>query len=368
MAKKILKSILGELLGLDVDNNLVIGGNQVIDSGLWGESEAAPVTYVSSSSFKVPGDKTDVYLENRMLRLIQTTDDYGYCSATATYNAGYTSVLVADATVDSGLSDVIIGQPPGWAPPSSGGGGGAGSDTTAIHDNVAAEISAITEKETSVLNDIVIIEDSADSNNKKRLKIQNFPVATASSQGMSTAVQITKLDGIETLADVTDATNVSAAGALMESVATTKGDIFVSTASGVVVRLGVGTNGQVITAASGETEGLGWADASGGLPSIIAESGGSRTLALTDAGDVLRVTASGDYTIPPNSSVAFVIGTPIEIYKTTTALNVGIVGGTGVTVEGTLGDVDFDLSGLGTVRLLKVAADVWKYDGPVKAA
>lgn len=54
------------------------------------------------------------------------------------------------------------------------GGGGAGSDTTAIHDNTASEISAITEKTAPVGADIVIIEDSANSNNKKKVQFTNF--------------------------------------------------------------------------------------------------------------------------------------------------------------------------------------------------
>lgn len=41
--------------------------------------------------------------------------------------------------------------------------------------------------------------------------------ATAALNGYATSTQITKLDGIEALADVTDATNVNAAGAVMES-------------------------------------------------------------------------------------------------------------------------------------------------------
>lgn len=40
--------------------------------------------------------------------------------------------------------------------------------------------------------------------------------ATAAQKGVATAVQITKLDAIEALADVTDATNVNAAGAVMQ--------------------------------------------------------------------------------------------------------------------------------------------------------
>jgi len=50
-----------------------------------------------------------------------------------------------------------------------------GADSTAIHDNVASEISAITEKVTPVSGDFVIIEDSAASNVKKRVQIGNLP-------------------------------------------------------------------------------------------------------------------------------------------------------------------------------------------------
>lgn len=59
------------------------------------------------------------------------------------------------------------------------GAGGAGSDTTAIHDNVAGEINAVSEKVTPVDADLLIIEDSADSNNKKKIQIGNLPTGAA---------------------------------------------------------------------------------------------------------------------------------------------------------------------------------------------
>lgn len=49
-----------------------------------------------------------------------------------------------------------------------------GADATAIHDNVAAEISAITEKVTPIGADLILIEDSADSNNKKKIQVGYF--------------------------------------------------------------------------------------------------------------------------------------------------------------------------------------------------
>ena len=53
--------------------------------------------------------------------------------------------------------------------------GGAGTDTTAIHDNVSAEISAITEKVSPVGADKILIEDSATSHSKKYIQITNLP-------------------------------------------------------------------------------------------------------------------------------------------------------------------------------------------------
>ena len=44
-----------------------------------------------------------------------------------------------------------------------------------------------------------------------------------------------------------------------------KGDIIAGTAADTVARLPVGTNGQVLTAASGETTGLDWVTPSSGL-------------------------------------------------------------------------------------------------------
>jgi len=49
------------------------------------------------------------------------------------------------------------------------------TDADAIHDNVSAEISAISEKAVPVNADLVIIEDSAASNVKKKVQLGNLP-------------------------------------------------------------------------------------------------------------------------------------------------------------------------------------------------
>ena len=51
---------------------------------------------------------------------------------------------------------------------------GGSTDDDAIHDNVASEISAITAKGTITASDIFLIEDAADSNNKKRITGQEI--------------------------------------------------------------------------------------------------------------------------------------------------------------------------------------------------
>jgi microcystin-dependent protein len=48
------------------------------------------------------------------------------------------------------------------------------TDADAVHDNVAGEIAAVTEKATPLGADLLLIEDSADSNNKKRLQVGNI--------------------------------------------------------------------------------------------------------------------------------------------------------------------------------------------------
>lgn len=65
------------------------------------------------------------------------------------------NALVSDATLDDA--------------------GDSRTDTNAIHDNVAGEINAVTEKVTPVAADLLIIEDSADVNNKKKVQVGNLP-------------------------------------------------------------------------------------------------------------------------------------------------------------------------------------------------
>ena len=57
----------------------------------------------------------------------------------------------------------------------------SGIDDTAIHDDTAAEISAITAKATPTTADYLLIEDAADSNNKKSITVGDLPAAAPAS-------------------------------------------------------------------------------------------------------------------------------------------------------------------------------------------
>lgn len=94
--------------------------------------------------------------------------------------------------------------------------------------------------------------------------------ASSSQDGLATATQIAKLDGIEAGADVTDATNVAAAGAVMKTLADAKGDLFAATAADTVTRLPIGaTNGHVLTVDSAETTGMKWTAPSGSGGDVV---------------------------------------------------------------------------------------------------
>ena len=105
----------------------------------------------------------------------------------------------------------------------------------------------------------------------------------------------------------------------------------------------------------------------GGVPDMVTESTTSRTLVLTDAGAYIRTTNIGatTITVPPNSSVAFAVGTSV-IVRQAAAGKVTVAAGSGVTIN-TPETLAARTEG-SSIALTKVAADEWDLTGDLEAA
>jgi hypothetical protein len=91
-----------------------------------------------------------------------------------------------------------------------------------------------------------------------------------------------------------------------------KGDLIAGTGADAFARLGVGSNGQVLTADSGETTGLKWATASSGGETLLSTttlSGASTTISVSGGYNDLKIVvygmtcgSNGYLTLKPNNS------------------------------------------------------------------
>tara|TARA_R110000751_G_scaffold48850_2_gene108547 strand:- start:451 stop:1098 length:648 start_codon:yes stop_codon:yes gene_type:complete len=128
-----------------------------------------------------------------------------------------------------------------------------------------------------------------------------------------------------------------------------------------------GTDGQnALEVADGDVEITDQLTVSGGLIAplqINAQVGTTYTFVLADAGKMVT-SANGSaqtITVPPNSSVAFAVGTQI-ILQGILAGVVTLVAGAGVTVNSKDSNLDID-GQWAAVTLVKTATDVWSLIG-----
>jgi hypothetical protein len=98
------------------------------------------------------------------------------------------------------------------------------------------------------------------------------------------------------------------------------------------------------------------------LPLLNAQTGTTYTTVLLDAGKLVTLSNASaiTLTVPPSSSVAYAIGTSIDVLQTG-AGQVTVVGGSGVTVNATPSLKLRTQNSAAT--LLKVAADTWQLIG-----
>ena len=146
-------------------------------------------------------------------------------------------------------------------------------------------------------------------------------VESATDSNVFTDADHTKLNGIEASADVTDATNVDAAGAIMNSDVATKGQIIVGDGSGDPTILSVGTDGHYLKADSSAGSGVAWA-------SVPAGVGGSNGVDFND--DVkARFGTGNDLEIYHDGNDSYIHdgGTGTLIIRGSTAVRITNTGG-----------------------------------------
>jgi hypothetical protein len=90
----------------------------------------------------------------------------------------YISIPFSEVTSPSESDiDALYATVRGYIDVSSSGGG---TDANAVHVNVGGEINGVTAKATPTSSDLLIIEDAADSNNKKKITIGDLPATSDS--------------------------------------------------------------------------------------------------------------------------------------------------------------------------------------------
>jgi hypothetical protein len=107
--------------------------------------------------------------------------------------------------------------------------------------------------------------------------------------------------------------------AIPESLVTAKGDVLAATGSGVVARVGLGTNGYVLTADSAQTAGIKWSSVYNPDLTLNAKTA-SYTLISSDVNKLITVTSSSAVTITVPNGV-FSVGQQIAV----TSLDTGLV-------------------------------------------
>jgi hypothetical protein len=150
---------------------------------------------------------------------------------------------------------------------------------------------------------------------------------------------------------------INGTGFVSPTLADAKGDLIVATADDTLARLAVGTNGHVVTADSGETGGMKWAQP-GATPTQNAQTGTTYTAVLLDAGKTVTLSNASavTLTIPAQASVSWADNTQLNF------LNIGagtvtITPAADVTINGEPLTLETSKGG----SLVRTASNVWTF-------
>ena len=185
-----------------------------------------------------------------------------------------------------------------------------GIESNATADQTAAEIRTLVESATdsnvftdadhTKLNSIEANATADQTDAEIRAAVE-----AATDSNVFTDADHTKLNGIEANADVTDATNVDAAGAVMNSDLNVKGKLLVGDGTGDPTALSVGQNNYVLIADSAEATGVKWGPAPsfGGLNNIVEDTSPQLGGALdVQAQEINTSTTNGNIKLNPNGT------------------------------------------------------------------
>ena len=100
------------------------------------------------------------------------------------------------------------------------------------------------------------------------------------------------------------------------------------------------------------------------IRTVNAQTGTTYTMVLTDGGKIITSSnaSAQTITIPPNSSVAFPIGTQIEVYNLGAGIT-SVTGGSGVTLNGVSTGTGALNAQYSAVSCFKIATDTWLMAG-----
>ena len=207
------------------------------------------------------------------------------------------------------------------------------------------KISDLTELTTTANDDLLVIVDTSTSTTKK-IQVQNLPAgsgggvssvtgtapivssggsspaisisaATTSAAGSMSSADKTKLDGIEASADVTDATNVASAGALMASSPQLTGNLDVQN-----YRIGTTTaNGSIKIKSTGTGNIQAYGDTNPGAIQFMCEA--------ATHGTILKSAAHADYSSSPEFTLPVADGSAGQFLKTDGAGNLSFATASG---------------------------------------
>jgi hypothetical protein len=186
-----------------------------------------------------------------------------------------------------------------------------------------------------------VVANSGDVFTIQRARAGTSQVAHASGATVRHVLTSADLDFFRNGVDTAD-------GAIPKSTVTTKGDLIAATASATVSRVGIGSNGTVLTADSTDPAGVAWAAAPTGIPS---QTGNGGKYLKTDGStaswnnvDITISTATGTaYTaaitdvnklVQLNNAAAVTVTVPASVFTTGQQVNIQQIGAGPVTVQG----------------------------------